>query len=341
MKRAVIVFIFLLLSVLSCQPFPTLPGGVGGNDQQPADVDLSGFFLPDPAVALDNLQSYALTLSISFSGTQDGKQVEFTDTYTQDLNRETNTQFTYSVITNAEGNQEKIIAGNASEAYYSKSGDEKCLVSWGERAEGVKPSLPTNLLPPLRDAHEDGSEEVNGVQAKRYTFDAASLGYPSGTNVEGQVWLAVDGGYVVKYSMRIQDEGAYFSKGMKGEQAYEYELDQINALSGPELPEGCLPVLTEFPATPDASDVQRLPQVLAYTSPSDISQIQSFYEEQLQALGWTLGSSHPYPENGNTLVFLHAEDSKIAHVTLQAAGSNTWVTVKVEAMGETLPGMFP
>jgi hypothetical protein len=341
MKRAAVVFTILLASVLSCRPFPALPGGEAGSTQQPAGEDLTGYFLPDPAVGMDRLQSYALSLSVSFSGTQDGKIKEFTNTYSQELNRETDTQFTYSAITNAEGNQEKIIDGNAGEAYYSKLGDEKCLVSWGARAEGVKPFLPTDLLPLIRDAHEAGSEEVNGVKAQRYDFDAASLGYPSSTKVEGQVWLAADGGYVVKFSMRIKGEDEYFGKGTKGEQTIEYKLDQVNALDGPDLPEGCQAVLTGFPAMPDAFDVQRLPQVLAYTSPSDIAQIQSFYEEQLQALGWTLSGSHPYPKDGSTQVFFHAEDAQIAHVVLQAAGTNTWVTVKVESMGETLPGMFP
>ncbi len=341
MKRPAIVLMILLLPVLACQVFTNVPTSEGGADQQSEGTDLAGYFLPDPTVGLEGLQSYIQTLSISFGGTQDGKPVKYTDTYNQDLNRETNTQFTYSTITDAEGNQEKIIAGNAGEAYYSKSGDEKCHVSWGERAEGIKPFLPANLLPPLLGAHEDGTEEVNGVQTRRYAFDDASLGYPSGTKVEGQVWLAVDGGYVVKYSLHIQDEGAFFGEGTKGEQNYEYELDEINAVSGPELPEGCLPVLTDFPAMADATDIQRLPEVLAYTSPSDISQIQSFYEQELQDQDWTLSSSHPLSDGGTTLVFLQEKDSKIAYITLQAAGTNIWVTVKVESMGEPLPGMFP
>jgi len=346
MKRAAIAFTILFLSVLACQPLPALPGGEGGAEQQPtatalpggeggaeeqpADVDLAAYFLPDPAVGLDSLQAYAQTLSISFNGTEDGEPVEYTDTYYQVSNRETHTQFTYMDITHPDGSREQIVFGNAGEAYYSKSEGEKCHVSWGERATGVEPFLPADLLSPLLGAQEDGVEEVNGVQTRRYTFDTVSLGYPSGTSVEGQVWLAIDGGYVVKYS-HIQDEGAFFGEGVRGEQVTEYELDQINAVTGPELPESCLPVLTDMPAMPDATEVQRLPQVLAYTSPSDISQIQSFYEQRLQDLGWTLSVTHPYPGDTTTvLIFLHTEDSRIAYVTLQAAGTDTWVTVKVE-----------
>ncbi len=364
MKRAAIAFAILFLSVLSCQPFSTLPGGEGGTeqqptatalpggeggaeqqptatalpgneggaDEQPADVDLAAYFLPDPAVGLDSLQGYAQTLSISFNGTEDGEPVEYTDTYYQVSNRETHTQFTYMDITYTDGSREQIVFGNAGEAYYSKSEGEKCHVSWGERATGVEPFFPADLLSPLLGAQEDGVEEVSGVQTRRYTFDAVSLGYPSSTRVEGQVWLAIDGGYVVKYSMHIQDEGAFFGEGVRGEQVTEYVLDQINAVSGPELPEGCLPVLTDMPAMPDATEVQRLPQVLAYTSPSDMSQIQSFYEQRLQDLGWALSVTHPYPADATVLVFLHTEDSRIAYVTLQAAGTDTWVTVKVEPM---------
>lgn len=341
MKRAAIVYMILLLAVLSCQVFTPESASQGGGNEQPTAVDPAVYFLPDPAIGLDSLQSYTQSLSISFTGTREGKPVEFTNNYNQTVNGPTKTRFTYVAITDVEGAQTQIVAGNAGEAYYSKSGDEKCHVSWGSRAQGVEPFLPTTFLPPLQGAHEAGSEQLNEIQTTRYTFDATSLGYPADTKVDGQVWLAVDGGYIVKYSLHIQDEGAIFGEGMQGEQVYEYELNEINTVRGPELPEGCPAVLVDFPAMPDALDIMRLPQTLAYTSPSDSSQVSSFYKQQLQDLGWTRSSTHSYLENGNTLVFLHEGESKIAFITLEGAGTNTWVIVKVEPIGETIPGMLP
>jgi hypothetical protein len=340
MKRAAIAFLILVTALLTCQTLQFTPAG-SGPSQQPATPDLSGYFLPDPTVGLDGLRSYTQTLSVSFNGTQGGNPVYFIDSYQQDLNRETQTQFAHSIITNTDGTQKTITAGNAGDAYYSKLGDEKCSVSWGARAEGIEPFVPARLLPPLFAVYEGDLEEINGVQAQSYTFDAESLGYPSTTTVDGQVWLAQDGGYVVKFTMHIQDEGELFGEGTQGEQVYEYELSQINALSGPELPEGCPAVLTDFPAMPDAVDIQRLPQVLAYTSPSNPSQIQGFYEQELQSQGWTKSSVHSFSKDDTTLVFMHAEDSKITYITLQVAGTDTWVTVKVEPLVDSMPGLMP
>lgn len=343
MKRAVIVSIILLLSMLSCQILTTkpTPDFEGNPSPQPAATELANYFLLDLSVGLDGLNSYTQTLSVSFTGTQAGQPLAFSDTYTAEVYRRTNTQFTYMAITDLEGVQSQMISGNAGEAYYSKSGDGECHVSWGQRAQGVEPFVITHLLPPLQTGVEAGSEEINGVQAQRYTFDAAALGYPSSTKAEGQVWLAVDGGYVVKYALRIQGEDALFGADTKGEQTYEYELEQIDALDGPRLPEGCPAVLTDFPATTDALDIERLPQILAYTSPADAAQVSAFYEEQLPPLGWTLSSTHPLFEEGKTLVFLHEQDSQISFITLQPAQGNTWVTVKVEPLAEAMPVMIP
>jgi hypothetical protein len=334
MKRIWIVFMLIVLWASACSPISFVLGTGKGSSQGSADASLEGYFLPDPSIGLDTLQSFSQSLSISFTGTQDGNTLAFTDSYHQDLNRERNTQFTISDITNSEGIQEKIIGGNAGEAYYSKVGDDKCQVSWGDRAEGIEPFVPAKLLPPLLAANEAGLEEINGVQTRRYEFNTVSLDYPSNTAVDGQVWLAEGGGYVVKFTMHIQDDDGYFGEGVKGEQVYDYELSQINALSGPELPEGCMAVLTDFPAMPDAVDLQRLPGVLAYTSSSDVSQIQGYYEQELTGQGWTLGSSYLLKEGGANLVFQQVEENKIAYISLQEAGTDIWVTVQVQPLVE-------
>jgi hypothetical protein len=325
MKRAALIFISLALMSLSCVISSPLA-------RSTETADLSGYFLPDPTVGLDGLQSYIQTLTISLHGTQDGKPIESNESYRLVFNRETQTQFTNAVIPDAEGGQERITTGNVGEAYYRKLNDEQCQVWWGERAAGAEPLVPARLLPPLFAAHESGPEEINGVQARRYTFDTVSLGYPANTKVEGQIWLAEGGGYVVKYTMRIQDEGDLLGKGTTGEQVFEYELTQINAVVDPPLPEGCPAVLTDFPSLPDARDIQRLPGTLAYITSSDAAHIQSFYEQQLQAQGWTLSGSRSLPDGENMLVFLQMEEAKAAYISIQASETGAWVIVKVEPL---------
>lgn len=341
MNRAAVAVTCLALLALSCRAFGVGTDNQNGNIPQAGNVDLSGYFLPDPTAGLDGLQSYVQTLSISFRGSQNGIAFEYIDTYRQESNRQINAQFTFVDIARLEGGRDNILSGHLGEAYYSQMDDGECRVSWGERAEGSQPFVPARLLPPLLSAREGGQEPVNGVQARRYDFDAAVLEYPPSTTVEGQVWLAEAGGYVVKYSMRIQGAGDFFGEGVQGEQAFEYELDQVDTFEGPQLPQGCLPVLTDFPIMDDAFDIQRLPGVLAYTSSSDTAQIKDFHEQQLQDRGWVAGSTHFIPDGGTTLVFMHMEELHITYVTLQAAAAGTWVTVKVEPMQPSLPGLMP
>jgi hypothetical protein len=299
------------------------------------------YFLPDPTVGLDRLKSYAIDLTISFTGTRDGVDFNYTDTYHQDVNLENNAEFTYSSITNPEGSLEEYVAGNMEDAYYSKSGDGECKVSWGKRAEGYQQLNPAKMLPPLLAVIKSDPEVINGIQTDHYLLDDKSLAYPSSTNVEGQVWLSQEGGYIMKYLLLIQDEGGFFGDGVKGQQEFTYELSQINALAGPDLPQGCQAVLTSIPTSDDAFDLQRLPGVLAYSSPSAMTQIESFYEQQLPDLGWVLSSSTQLSSDACTMIFLNAEESQTAYISLQVEDANTWVTVKVEATEDISTNIYP
>jgi len=341
MKHILIIIMFLISSILLGCGLPAAQNNQNGTEQSGESADIPAYFLPAPTVGMDSLNSYALDLTISFSGMRDGVSYESTDTYHQDLNQEKNAQFTYSTITQSEGSLEQIVAGNLGEAYYSKSGDGQCKVSWGVRAEGYEPFNPTNLLPPVLAVLESDPQVINGIQTNHYILDEKSLGYPSTTKVEGQIWLSVNGGYIMKYLLILQDESGFFGDGVKGEQEFDYELSQVNAFQGPDLPEGCLAVLTDFPITEDAYDIQRLPDALGYSSPSDMTQIRSFYEQQLTNLGWVLSSSAELSSDAFTLVFLNPEESKTAFITLQLEGEPTWVTVKVEAAEDLSASILP
>jgi hypothetical protein len=145
----------------------------------------------------------------------------------------------------------------------------------------------------------------------------------------------------MKYSLLIQDDGGFFGDGVTGEQEFYYELSQVNALNMPDLPKGCLAVLTDIPTSEDAFDIQRLPGMLAYSSPSDMTQIQSFYEQQLTDLGWILSSSANLSSDAFTMVFLKAEESQTAYISLQTEGANTWVTVKVDSTEGNSTSILP
>jgi hypothetical protein len=333
-KYCLVIFVFLVL--LSCRFFPVSGDETGQNPETDTNHDRSAYFLPDPSIGLNELDSYSMAINVSFTGNHDGQSLEYNQSFHQQLNREGKSQFTYSNPINGSGEIETIISGNIGDANYWKQGNEACKVTWGELAEGYTPYNPVELLPALLAVEEAGFEEINGIQTRHYTFDAKALGYPTTSIVEGDVWLAQDGGYVMKLMMLIQDSSGYFGEGIDGEQEIRYELTDVNGNLSPQLPEGCLPVLMDFPALEDAVDIERLPGTLTYTSPASISTIQEYYDQTLPGLGWTSTAVQQLSDVATLLVFRNPDMDQIAYITLQSAQPDIWVTVQVDEEDTTL-----
>jgi hypothetical protein len=71
--------------------------------------------------------------------------------------------------------------------------------------DGVLPGV-FDLVVVADGAQLVGTEQVAGVAARHYTFTVAGLGTGSGAQVtanEGNMWVAEDGGYLVKYQIRV------------------------------------------------------------------------------------------------------------------------------------------
>jgi hypothetical protein len=132
-----------------------------------------------------------------------------------------------------------------------------------------------------------GAETVNGVASLHYHFD--NMGLPlEEQGASGEVWLAQQGGYVVKYTLSIPGPAKPTGQGVEIAETLSYELKDINSSTQIELPAGCVPVLVDFPAMADAQNLYRGSGILDYTSPSGLAQVIPFYNQALPPLGWTL-----------------------------------------------------
>ena len=89
-----------------------------------------------------------------------------------------------------------------------------------------------------------GQEDLNGVPTYHYTFVVPGLGATSGAEViqnQGEYWLAVDGEYLVKYSLvlEIRDGPKDDPQSEAMLSKFNYELTDINQPIEINLPEGC------------------------------------------------------------------------------------------------------
>ena len=282
-------------------------------------------FLPDPTVGLDQLSSYQLTLTITFKGQRDGQAWEWKDLDTHRFSRQPAAQFTTLTMRGENDQSIPIMYGNLDGAHYFQKGAEACQVSWGEQAPNSEGVNPAAWLPPLATVKEVGQETVNGVSSRHYAIAEAS----NGLQTTGEVWLAEPGGYVVKYDLTLQAGEQFFGKGIEGTQTFHYELSEINSLQEVSLPVGCPAVLTEIPAMPDALDLVRRPGSMAFTTPSDLKSIQSFYQDKLKALGWTLLAQHTDNARQPVLVFTRHDGEESALVSLQQETNKVWVAIQL------------
>ena len=89
-----------------------------------------------------------------------------------------------------------------------------------------------------------GEELVNGIQTHHYQFKVSGLGKKSGAEVtqsSGEYWSAVDGNYLVKYSLILETRSA--PQGDSAAQVIHseltYDLSQVNQPITITLPAEC------------------------------------------------------------------------------------------------------
>jgi hypothetical protein len=174
--------------------------------------------------------------------------------------------------------------------------------------------------------------DLGGIATQHYTFNATSLSLPEGTIANGEVWIAKNGGYVVKYMLEITGADAFFGKGIQGTRQVEYSLSGVGANPEVVYPTGCEPVLADMPATEDASDVTRLPGLLEYSTNAATADILTFYTNQLTTLGWEEVSGLG-PDSG-LWAFTRTDTGAVALVAVDTEGSSRRVTVMAPQQGQ-------
>jgi hypothetical protein len=127
-------------------------------------------------------------------------------------------------------------------------------------------------------------ETVNGILSRHYVFDEKSIGWGTFSRAEGEVWVAVDGDYVVKYI--LQAEGKNPITNDEGHVEWGYEIRDVNQPITIEPPAGCEATESEFPLMPDAANRSTMGGLVTYESNSSFDDVLSFYQEQMPADGW-------------------------------------------------------
>ena len=333
MKPLRVLSTCLSLLLLSC-PLTSLPGV----SQTPSPTS-STYLLANPSADLDQLEHYRNTLTITYQSQQDGQSSEAKTHIDNAVWHEQAAAFSIIDDQDEAGQPRHLLFGYVGQAAYNQLPDsDGCEVTWGAVSPGTGMLDPSTLIPALLSGNDQGETSVDGITAHHFRLDASSLGLSEG-QATGDVWIAAQGGFVVKYQLEIQGGPDVLGQGLNGTRTYDYAISEVNNGVPVSYPNGCEPVLTEVPALSGATNEERSPGVLSFTTHSTQEQVGDFYDTFFTQNGWTI-TSKPSQDDAYALwVYGWTGSDEVVTVARDQDQGFAWVTVNME--GSLNPGTAP
>lgn len=287
------------------------------------------FILADPAIGLPRLASYRATLSLSFVGTEDGRPSRWSQTYVMLSTAEPMARQLRIETTGQPAGPGPVLVGAQAGVAYERRGEEACTTTAISAVDWIPAAVePATLLLGVIGAEEGGARTVNGVSANRYTFDESALGEAGFVEADGEIWVATEGGHVVRYAMTATGAADYFGAGIAGTVTWLYDLTDINQPLTIALPADCATGLIDAPLLADAADIVSAPGLLGYTTLAPLAEVVAFYQERLPVSGWRPGPNPFVDETRALLDFTRADQELI----LVIAPGERGTTVQLAAL---------
>lgn len=217
---------------------------------------------------------------------------------------------TYIATKNDEGKQECI----------SLSGDPQDTPF----AAGL---LSPNTFGGVSDAKYVGSETINGIKTKHYKYDEKAAVLTAFGRVNGEIWVAEDGGYVVKDVVNWQGAAGLFGSTTKanGVGSWTFEVLDVNKPLTIAPPATCDKGKVDTPIMPDAQEKARIGAMTTYVTAAKVADVVKFYREEMQKAGWELDGE---PDVSDELVSLNfTRAGATAQITIVSADGKTQVMI--------------
>lgn len=299
---------------------PTEASPSGGTE---AEEELS---LSSVTGGLQSLDSYRSHFRMTFEGSTGGEAEQWVMEMDMEYVREPSAQ---RIVVQGGMAGEGFETVQIGDQQYVVFGEEQCVSSSADEGDAMDMEIfePADVLGGLDNARRiRPDEKINGILCRHYAFDETSIAWAVLSHAEGEVWVAVDGDYVVKYVM--QADGKDPASQDEGHIEWEYETRDVNKPITIEPPSGCEAAESEFPIMSDATGVTTMGGMVMYESASSFDDVLAFYQEQMLADGWSeTGDSFTSP---GTAILSYTKDERTVSITL--AGENG--TVSVMIMGE-------
>jgi hypothetical protein len=316
-------FILFALSVsIACSALTGSPSTTSNPEELTVKQDLvfgsGSFILPDAKAGLSDLSSYKATLSLSFEGTRAGQSAKWSKTYVMLVSKEPAVR-QLTIETTGIANPEADFMAELDGVVYESRGANACSAAVIEQGNSLSDRLePASFLHSVIGADSAGSETVNGTVANAYTFDQHALGQQGLTQSNGELWVASEGGYVVKYLLTTKAKADYFGDGNEGTLTWDYELTEAGQPVQINLPSDCPAGMVNAPQLPDASNVVNVPGMLTYDTSTNLADATAFYQDKLPALGWNIQGQADVKDTTALLDFQQGDQELSVFITADA-----------------------
>ena len=292
------------------------------------------FTFPDPSAGLAELTSYKATLTRSFDGTRDGQARNWTQTSILVTTTEPAARQLTIEKSGTLTDPNPVFLIEAGGVAYELGAENTCTATEIDPENSTIERLdPTGYLNFVVGADEAGSETVNGMAAAHYTFDERALGESGYSKSTGEMWVASEGGYILRYVLTKEGSADYFGEGIEGTLTLDYELIEVNSIAAVDVPTDCPTGMVEAPLLPDASNVLKMPSVLSFDTATSLAEAAAFYQEQIPPLGWTIAGEPTITDASALLAY--AEGNQELRVLLTAVdGGGTKVHIILGWAGE-------
>jgi hypothetical protein len=203
---------------------------------------------PDP-IDLDSFSSYRTYFSMTFEENVGGEVVRTVSEMESEFVRDPLAQHVITRRSNGEETVEVILVG---ERQYLIQADGKCFYAPAHDTEPMDTEAftPEEVLGEGTGAQRIQPDEViNGILCQHYAFTQSAATEGEFAGAEGEVWIAVGGDFIVKYTLTAK--GGDASAEGESSAVWTYEVRDFNAPITIEAPSLCSPVSQGIPSPTD------------------------------------------------------------------------------------------
>jgi hypothetical protein len=141
-------------------------------------------------------------------------------------------------------------------------------------------------------------DDANGIPAQRYSVKAVELTLGTVTVTTGEVWIAQQGQFVVRFNGEASGSFALSAPISDGNLSWQYDLSEPNTLAEIELPSACQEqqAAAEFPIPDNATNRTIFNGFISFESPDSALSVARFYRDRLPQDGWQITTQETFDD---------------------------------------------